>query len=68
MNLVNIDRMNAYIVHTIMSLMFSEIRTLKDKYKTRREKLSQFKKKVKANMEAQYAAIVKEVLYTIYTY
>jgi len=60
--------MNAYIVHTIMSLMFSEIRTLKDKYKTRREKLSQFKKKVKANMEAQYAAIVKEVLYTIYTY
>ena len=68
MNLVNIDPMNAYIVHTIMSLMFSEIRTLKDKYKTRREKLSQFKKKVKANMEAQYAAIVKEVLYTIYTY
>ena len=67
MNLVNIDRMNAYIVHTIMSLMFSEIRTLKDKYKTRREKLSQFKKKVKANMEAQYAAIVKEVLYTMYT-
>ena len=68
MNLVNINPMNAYIVHTIMSLMFSEIRTLKDKYKTRREKLSQFKKKVKANMEAQYAAIVKEVLYTIYTY
>ena len=60
--------MNAYIVHTIMSLMFSEIRTLKDKYKTRREKLSQFKKKVKANMEAQYAAIVKEVLYTMYIY
>jgi len=68
MNLVNIDPMNAYIVHTIMSLMFSEIRTLKDKYKTRREKLSQFKKKVKANMEAQYAAIVKEVLYTMYIY
>lgn len=53
--------MQSFIVYISRVSYISEIKTLKDRYKTRRDKLTQFKQKVKSNMEAQYAAIVKEV-------
>ncbi|XP_052804983.1 protein OS-9-like [Mya arenaria] len=37
-----------------------EIRTLKEKYKSRRNRLTEFKKKVKSSMAQQYEAIIKE--------
>lgn len=40
---------------------------MKEKYKTRRAKLAEFKQKVKASMETQYAAIVKEVMFSSLT-
>lgn len=41
---------------------FSEIKTLKERYRNRRDKLTDIKNRVKSSMETQYESIIKEVL------
>ena len=50
--------MNAYWKQ---SLLISEIKSIKEKYKSRREKLEALKSKVRNSMEQQFDEILKEV-------